>query len=289
MPELKLKSLALGLCIAIGGMAVGRTVDAATIVGPLTDPTGVDGLLVDGKLYNVTFLKPNSYNEAYSATPPYFLGNMSLASDAALALLSALNSLGPSFPPGEMILGEAVFVPYALTGGTVYYVWLYGEGVGGWSKGAPFNDVMDSGGSIINGRFTQFSLAPYVTGTIKVAGAATTGFTGLRCGDIVVDVSSKEQTSSPPGWTGPWFATPKWQRQANATGSWASGSCSYQVAVPAKSEFDVYLLPSIREVPCGGYDTVTSTPAQAGWFKVDAGDEKTQDFTLDSVACTRLE
>jgi hypothetical protein len=121
-----------------------------------------------------------------------------------------------------------------------------------------------------------------VKGEIKVAG--TKGVAGLKCNDIVVDVASKEQTTPPPGWKGPWFATPKWQRQGKASGSWASGACSYSVKVVANSEFNVHLAAE-TDVPCGGYDAATSTPAQSAWLKVAKGTEKAQDFTLDSVTC----
>jgi hypothetical protein len=36
---------------------------------------------------------------------------------------------------------------------------------------------------------------------------------------------------------------------------------------------------------CGGYDALTSTPPQAGWFKIAADGSKVQDFTLDSLQC----
>jgi hypothetical protein len=69
-----------------------------------------------------------------------------------------------------------------------------------------------------------------VKGTIKVAGAVTPGISGLKCDDLEVEVSSKEMTSPPPGYKGPWFGgVPVWQRHARATGTWASGSCSYVV------------------------------------------------------------
>jgi hypothetical protein len=38
-------------------------------------------------------------------------------------------------------------------------------------------------------------------------------------------------------------------------------------------------------VPCGGYDTVTSTPAEARGIKVAAGGTATRDFKLDSISC----
>jgi len=68
---------------------------AATLVGPASFPTGVDGLVVDGTTYNVTFTQ-GSYDTIYATTPPTFLGNLSGGSDAGAALASALNMLDPS-------------------------------------------------------------------------------------------------------------------------------------------------------------------------------------------------
>lgn len=124
-----------------------------------------------------------------------------------------------------------------------------------------------------------------VKGTIKVEGAKTEGFTGLKCDDIEVDVSSKEQTSPPPGYKGIWLlGKPKWERHVKAAGSWDSGLCSYKVKVVANSDFDVVLSTDV-EAPCSGYNAVSSTPLQAGWFKLKKGDTKEQNFTLDSIYC----
>jgi hypothetical protein len=132
---------------------------------------------------------------------------------------------------------------------------------------------------------TNFRIEPNapqgeVKGDIKVAGAKSPGFTGLQCDEIGIEVSSKDET--PP------LGVPKWERHAKATGSWASGSCSYEVNVPANSEFQVHLLADMKNVPCGGYDTVTSTPAETDWVSVNVGGVKTQDFKLDSVGCVAL-
>ncbi len=124
-------------------------------------------------------------------------------------------------------------------------------------------------------------------GTIKVAGAKTAPIAPLKCDGVGVAVTSKEQTSAPPGFKGVWLPTPKWQRGARATGSWASGSCSYSIKVVPNSEFDV-VLQAAEGSGCGGYDVVSSTPAQAGWFKVSKGDTKEQNFKLDSIYCQEV-
>jgi hypothetical protein len=70
---------------------------AATLVGSSITffATGVDGLVIDGTTYNVTFTQ-GSYNSVFSATPPTFLNNAPGALDAANALASALDTLiGP--------------------------------------------------------------------------------------------------------------------------------------------------------------------------------------------------
>lgn len=119
-----------------------------------------------------------------------------------------------------------------------------------------------------------------VKGEIKVAGAKTQGFSALKCPQIAIEAASESET--PP------VGVPKWERHARATGSWASGSCSYQIAVPPDQKFHVRLLAGMKAVPCGGYDAVTSTPSETGWISVSPGGVKTEDFKLDSVACVPL-
>jgi hypothetical protein len=83
------------------------TVQALTLVGSTSDPTGVDGLSVDGTTYNVTFA-PGSYDTVYASTPPTFLGNATGASDATIALAAALNLLAPN-PPSSLFV--QIFIP----------------------------------------------------------------------------------------------------------------------------------------------------------------------------------
>jgi hypothetical protein len=124
-----------------------------------------------------------------------------------------------------------------------------------------------------------------VKGTIKVAGANTGSLT-FKCDDMVVEAFSEEQTKPPPGYKGLWFSTPKWHRQAKATGSWSGGSCSYSVKVVAKSKFAVIL--STDRLGSWDICDVSSTPPQAGWFKVSPGETKDQDFTLDAISCSNI-
>jgi hypothetical protein len=65
---------------------------APVLVGTSTHPTGVNGLVVDGTTYNLTF-SSGSYNATYLSAPT-FEGNLAGASDAAAALKEFLNLSG---------------------------------------------------------------------------------------------------------------------------------------------------------------------------------------------------
>jgi PEP-CTERM motif len=89
---------------------------AATLVGLTENPTGLDGLVVDGATYNVTFLPNVIYDDAYPmGSPPAFFGNPTGASDAADAITAAFNSFGVS--PAEF--GEAL-IPYKIENGAEF-------------------------------------------------------------------------------------------------------------------------------------------------------------------------
>jgi hypothetical protein len=68
---------------------------ADTLIGTTSDPTGINGLVVDGTTYNVTFVN-GSYNAVYTSTPPTFFGNATGALDAATVIANDLNSFGVS-------------------------------------------------------------------------------------------------------------------------------------------------------------------------------------------------
>jgi hypothetical protein len=81
------------LLAAMVGMALlGSQASASTLVGTTSAATGIDGLIVDGVTYNVTFVH-DTYNKVYASTPPTFLGNQQGANVAAIALAAALNDL----------------------------------------------------------------------------------------------------------------------------------------------------------------------------------------------------
>lgn len=93
------QSVASALVLAAASLAfVAAPMSAqatVTLVGSATDPTGFDGLIIDGKTYDVTFVG-GSYNSVYSSVQPTFFGNATGASDAATAIASALTNLAPA-------------------------------------------------------------------------------------------------------------------------------------------------------------------------------------------------
>lgn len=90
--EIVMKSKALGL-LAAALMGVSGVVGAVPVlVGTTTNPTGIDGLVVDGTTYSVAF-SPTTLNT--------FTPGTSLSTDAANALGTALNALSVVALGGE--------------------------------------------------------------------------------------------------------------------------------------------------------------------------------------------
>jgi hypothetical protein len=90
------RSVSLGFVVGVAitiGVIVAGPARAATLVGTTSAATGIDGLVVHGVTYDVTFVY-DTYNDVYASTSPTFLGNESGASDAATALATELNTLG---------------------------------------------------------------------------------------------------------------------------------------------------------------------------------------------------
>src|ERR1051326_6453871 len=84
--RLSLRNLALVVAILGGTALVSGSANATpTLVGTTTNPTGIDGLVVDGTIYNVTFS---------TTTLNTFTAGTTLSVDAATALKDALNTLG---------------------------------------------------------------------------------------------------------------------------------------------------------------------------------------------------
>lgn len=103
---------------ALVGVAVlalsGYAMSMPTLVGTTTDPIGINGLVVDGVTYDVTFTTsaPNS---------PFTPGSAG-GIDAAVSLSSALNSLGVTELLGMPATVSELFVDLAKTfdGNTLY-------------------------------------------------------------------------------------------------------------------------------------------------------------------------
>jgi hypothetical protein len=140
---MKMKLLSLIACMAVIGVS---HASAATLVGTTSDATGIDGLVVDGVIYDVTFVHA-SYDTVYASTAPTFLGNFTGATDAAAALAAALNALGvetlDGIPPPNL---EEAAIPYETFGvvssGTMSECAVNGSCF--WETGgvAPTNDLV---------------------------------------------------------------------------------------------------------------------------------------------------
>jgi hypothetical protein len=82
---------------------------AVTLVGTTSNPTALDGLVVDGAIYNVTFLTGVPYKDAYPlGSPPPFYGNQTGASDAAAAITAAFNDFGVHTAWGDVLIPYSV-------------------------------------------------------------------------------------------------------------------------------------------------------------------------------------
>lgn len=120
MRRLKKWNLTVAASIVIGGIVGAGSAYATTLTGTTSAATGIDGLVVDGVTYNVTF-DPGSYSSVYAATPT-FLGNQPGAQDAAIALAAALQSLGVTGIAGisSSYSFQELDIPYQLEGGVVF-------------------------------------------------------------------------------------------------------------------------------------------------------------------------
>jgi hypothetical protein len=108
---MKAKFLGLLAYAAISIVAAGPS-HAMSLVGTPSDASGIDGLVVDGVTYDVTFYN-SSYDSIYSSTVPTFLGNSGGAADAASALASVLSSFGVTELVGIGPQANALLVPFS--------------------------------------------------------------------------------------------------------------------------------------------------------------------------------
>jgi hypothetical protein len=140
-----MKAKLLGLIAGIALISVSQA-SAVTLVGTTSDAKGINGLVVDGVTYDVTFVN-EPYQTVFASTPPTFLGNYTGAVAAASALTAALNSLGVTtmdgvtFPTSEY--AEIPFSCCALGQDQAVGPMNFSEISGGWvtfSAGGP-NDI----------------------------------------------------------------------------------------------------------------------------------------------------
>lgn len=123
MCRLKIRNVTVAIVMAIGGMAVAGSANAALMLeGTTTDATGIDGLVIDSVTYDVSFVN-GAYNTIYATSQPTFYLNLNGAEDAVKALQSALHTLdvtGLSGLPGPTTASAIdLLVPYEASPNTV--------------------------------------------------------------------------------------------------------------------------------------------------------------------------
>jgi hypothetical protein len=115
MWRLEIKKLTIAVFFGVGAMlGAGSSHAHPTLVGTTNAANGIDGLVVDGVTYNVSF-EYGQYSSVFPS-PPTFLGNQNGANDAANSLAAALNLLGvrciQAYCPGGPGDISDVFIPY---------------------------------------------------------------------------------------------------------------------------------------------------------------------------------
>ena len=100
----------LGLISAVLMIVTSTAHATLVLVGTTTNPTGINGLVVDGATYNTTF-------QTADVASPVFSFGTTASSDAAVALAAALNSLGVT-----TLLGN--------TSAVARYLWVDGTRIG---------------------------------------------------------------------------------------------------------------------------------------------------------------
>jgi len=124
---------------------------------------------------------------------------------------------------------------------------------------------------------STFSSGNYGNGPVAL------GQGGFGCSNIVVIANSKEMKPRPPGTTGFYIDQPVWTKSVNASGSYASGKCSYSMVVPGDQQF------SLNAGTNGSFDCSVisldfgnSTPQ---WQSVPKGTQKTDNLSLSKITC----
>ena len=100
--------------------------------------------------------------------------------------------------------------------------------------------------------------------------------TQWNCDDLAVSVESKEHNPPVPDT----FSSPKWRRSAKASGSWASGTCSFSINVVPNSAFFLTVGPTGKDYPCDTISGISITPYSSPAMTVPKGMTKTlPDYT----------
>jgi len=111
-PSAKIRQMLMGACLVALPCVLLSPADASVLLYNGSSLSGVDGLVVDNNSYNVNFVL-DTYNDVFAATPPLFLNNASLATDAASSLLTIFSSNSISNVAGVAGGGGiSVVVPY---------------------------------------------------------------------------------------------------------------------------------------------------------------------------------
>ena len=103
--------------------------------------TGIDGLVVQGEIYNVDFIDA-SYDTAYASRAPTFFGDKSGANAASNAMMDILNAEAV-VPQINASTSEVLFVPYAFYVENEFFATQVGHDVGT----APWRRYLDFVGS----------------------------------------------------------------------------------------------------------------------------------------------
>jgi hypothetical protein len=121
-----------------------------------------------------------------------------------------------------------------------------------------------------------------VHGTITVTPSQASGdLAGFQCSNLTIVATSKEYNPAPPGV----FASPKWTRTANATGSWASGQCSYSIVVPGGQQF------GLTAGGNGNFDCSVIAVGLSGtpqYQTVAKGTQKVDNMTVTMLSCQNI-
>jgi hypothetical protein len=132
----------------------GAAMASATLVGPTTDPTGINGLAVDGVTYNVTF-STTTFNSP-------FIGGTAASLDAANAIAAVFSTAGVTELGSTPLSPSGFYVAYVDNGFDAFGV---SEGthceVGSSGGSCSMSHwEFDSGASIPLGAFTPVPGAP---------------------------------------------------------------------------------------------------------------------------------